>query len=369
MPLSNVPKWRALGALLLCLLSSITAVCGTKEVTGLDIQKITASLYSPGSIYLIPSVKHLDELSAYAYFPRVQSCKVTVSFEENNGDNLESSSDTDEEGWRENDKEGENSEWISFALNTPPTESDSKRGYLLRENELNVEEEFTHNLCEKLARDACHIANAHTSAITRNLTTCLCVVLRDTDGRAKKFVFHNGKDKMNTTMAQKAKALKYAIRTGYQAHAEAAFIQFLLQREQQNSERYTHILGMGCSRRHCQECDYLMKLSLGKHYHSFTAAMCEEALLPVVTNVEDGCDIRPKEHAALVHENYAVKTDGRRSDRYYLPKVLKEYICQKVALALDFSSDRFSIKNEETAIARRQRSDKKRKATSASSSS
>ena len=109
-----------------------------------------------------------------------------------------------------------------------------------------------------------------------------------------------------------------------------------------------------------------MKLSLGKHYHSFTAAMCEEALLPVVTNVEDGCDICPKEHAVLVHGNNAVKNDGRRSDRYYLPKVLKDHICQKVALALDFSSERFTIKNEEAAIARRQRSDRKRKASASS---
>ena len=290
----------------------------------------------------------------------MQSCKVTVSFE--SSDNSESGSEltnTDlesiaiEGGIATENEEIPGDDVILCALNAPPNKNDSKRDYLLRESELNVEEEFTHNLCEKLARDACHMANAHTSAITRSATTCLCVVLRDIDGRANKFVFHNGKEKMNTTMAQKAEKLKYAIRTGYQAHAEAAFIQFLLQREQQNAERYTHILGMGCSRRHCKECDYLMKLSLGKQYPRFTAAMCAEALLPVVTNVEDGCDIRPKEHATLVHENNAVKTDGRRSDLYYLPKVLQEYICKKVALALDFSSDRFTIKNEEAAIARR----------------
>ena len=89
--------------------------------------------------------------------------------------------------------------------------------------------------------------------------------------------------------------------------------------------------------------------------------------MPVVTDVKGGCDIHPKEHAALVHENNAVKNDGSRSDRYYLPKVLKEYICQKVALELDFSSDRFSIKNEEAAIARRQRSDERRRANASSS--
>ncbi len=43
-----------------------------------------------------------------------------------------------------------------------------------------------------------------------------------------------------------------------------------------------------------------------------------------------------------------------------------EYICQKVVLALDFSSERLNIKEEETAITRRQRSDKKRKASGSS---
>ena len=237
MRLSNVPKWKALGVLLLCFLRSITAVCGTQEVPGLDIQKITAPLYSPGSMHAIPSVKHLDELLADAYFPRAQSCKVTVSFE--SSDNSESGSEltnTDlesiaiEGGIATENEEIPGDDVILCALNAPPNKNDSKRDYLLRESELNVEEEFTHNLCEKLARDACHMANAHTSAITRSATTCLCVVLRDIDGRANKFVFHNGKEKMNTTMAQKAEKLKYAIRTGYQAHAEAAFIQFLLKR-------------------------------------------------------------------------------------------------------------------------------------------
>ena len=265
-------------------------------------------------------------------------------------------------------KEAPRTEILHFALNSPPDENDSKRGYLLRENEINKHGDFTDNLCGKLAQDACHMTNAHTSAITRSATTCLCVVLRDTGGRAKKFVFHNGKEKMPTTMAQKAKALKYAIRTGYQAHAEAAFIQFLLQREQQNSERYTHILGMGCSRRHCKECDCLMKLFMGQNYHSFTAAMRENTLPPIVTNVVGGCDIHYEVHAALVYGNDAVKNDGRRSDRYYLPKILQEYIRKRAALALNFSSDRFSIKDEEATIKSRERSDKKRKASASSSS-
>jgi len=50
-------------------------------------------------------------------------------------------------------------------------------------------------------------------------------------------------------------------------------MQFVLQRIQQNSGRYTHILGMRCSRQHCKACNCLFKLYLGADDHEFTAAM------------------------------------------------------------------------------------------------
>ena len=70
MQLSNVPRWSAIGALLLCFISPITAVCGTTEVPGLDIEEIAASLYSPGNIHTILSVNYLDELLNELYFPK-----------------------------------------------------------------------------------------------------------------------------------------------------------------------------------------------------------------------------------------------------------------------------------------------------------
>jgi hypothetical protein len=81
---------------------------------------------------------------------------------------------------------------------------------------------------------------------------------------------------MHKSMNDKAVDLNYAARTGYQAHAEVEFIDFLLHRHKQNEERYTHILGMGCSRQHCKECDCLLQLFLGSNYHQFTAAMHKE---------------------------------------------------------------------------------------------
>jgi hypothetical protein len=190
------------------------------------------------------------------------------------------------------------------------------------------------------------------------------VVLRDKDEHAKKFVFHNGKDKMSTKMEQKAQELDYAIRTGYQAHAEAELIQFSLQRTQQNSKLYTHILGMGCSRPHCKECNCLLKLYLGTNYHKFTAAMhmTESPQLPIITDCqEDGLHMRIEANYKLAHCEEAI-SNARHSNNYYLPKSLQENIQNKTDLYIDFSNDRFTIKDADKAVERR---DRKRK-TSAS---
>lgn len=372
MLLNDMPLREALMGLLFYFMSSTMAICGTHEVPGLDIQNLPDSLYDPGSHSCKVSGHYLDCLLEGSYFPKSQvSLNVVTSFAEADDDNSKNSSkltDTDiesmgiEKKLRVEKEETYDTNLCLFALNSKPNENDSKKKNLLRENEVNWDKGFfTEHLCSKLAQDACHIVNTHKSAITRSVTTCFCVVLRDEYGRAKKFVFHNDKEKMSATMAQKAKELKYAIRTGYQAHAEAEFIQFLLQRKQQKKERYTHILGMGCSRRHCQECDSLLKLFLGKQYYRFTSAMDETASLPAVANVENGCEILCKIHARIVYQTNAVNKDGRRSDKYYLPRVLQDHIKEKAVLDLDFSSDRFVIKNEEDMIERRQRSGKKRR--------
>ena len=264
---------------------------------------------------------------------------------------------------KDKDEKNPDDYFTSFVLNSKPNENDSKNKYLLREDEVDTaESSFTKNLCTKLARDACHIANADKSSFKRNTTTCLCVVLRDEDGNAKKFVFHNGKDKMSATMTQKSEELRYGIRTGYQSHAEGEFMQFLLQRKQQNRGRYTHILGMGCSRMHCQECDSLLQLFLGKGYSTFTAATKnEENSLPTISDTEEGCVIRTKINAPLVYESEAVNKSGNRSRKYYLPQVLQDHINQKTGLKMEFSADRFVIKDEDTMVERRQRSDKKKR--------
>ena len=370
---SSTLRWRVLEILLLLPLSPITAVCSTEEVPGLDILNITFPLILSCSSAKNPSPPvHLDELLSRCKLHGTHvHYNVVVSCGEQNSDSQESNSEltnTDIESIEGGQVENEQSVQTAlthFALNSLPHENDSKRDYLLQKNEINADKnKFTDHLCKKLAKDALQIAHAHPNAFTRSVTTCFCVVLRDKNGHAKKFVFHNGKDKMSNTMEQKAQELKYAIRTGYQAHAEAEFIQFLLQRMEQNPERYTHILGMGCSRQHCKECDCLMKLFLGTNYHGFTAAMClEDPALPKFTDVEDRCCICTRTYHNPLHKSDAVNKGGRRSDKYYLPRLLQEYIQNKVGLNIDFSNDRFVLKNERAMTRRR---NKKRKTSTAS---
>lgn len=371
MQLNSTTRLGLCNALLCFLLAPVTSVQGI-EIDGIDINQIKNPIYSSGTMYTPISADHLDELLDSCFVPNAHiHHHIAVSLVSGKSDNSASSSEltntdlesiTMEEEMKNEESSGKQT--VFFSLNSLPTKNDSRKKYLLRENEIDVDAgSFTKNLCTKLAQDACHIANTHTSAITRSATTCLCVVLRDEQNRAKKFVFHNGKERLHTTMAQKAQELNYAIRTGLQAHAEAVFIQFLLQRSEQNEARYTHILGMGCSRRHCKECDCLFNLFLGKQYHLFTAAMKEQPALPVVTNVGGGCEIVSNVQAALVYASNAVNNEGKKSERYYLPPVLREHIQKKVALRIDFSNDRFVSEHEEAVLARRERSDKKRKAS------
>ena len=362
--------------ILLLYLTPAISFCGTKEVPGLSIQRITTPLSHCGATAPPPAAKYLDELLAPYTSHNIHIVyNVETSFAEGDRHDSEDDSEITNTDLESTEKEAEGKEredfsekFTLFALNTKPGENDSKKKYLLQGNEVDTGQDFTKNLCTKLVRDACHIANADKSSFTRNATTCLCVALRDEKGNAKKFVFHNGRDKMGTTMAKKAIELRYGIRTGYQAHAEGEFVQFLLQRNQQNEERYTHILGMGCSRMHCRECDALLQLFLGKGYQSFTAAAkIEESAPPVIKNVEQGCVIRSEINVSFVYKEEAVSQSSGRSQRYYLSRPLQDHINQEIGFNINFPTERFMVKNEESMENHRQRSDKKRRASMLSS--
>ena len=348
------------------------------KVRGLNIEKIEIP-HTTWDSESNPTGDNLDKLLAnYPFEDTVIDPEVDISFPAEADDNSaqgnsSASTNTDLESIdskTEDDQTASVKRSLAFALNTTPDNKESKWNYL-KEAEITgstAQVPWHRALSSQLAKDACKIANAHEHRRTRESTTCLCVTLRDQKQYAKKFVFHNGSDKMKDSMVDVAHTLGYGVRTGYQAHAEAEFIEFLLHRSKQNSDRYTHILGMGCSRQHCGECDCLFKLYLGQHYHEFTAAMKKEGAaassvkIPAIESLGEGegDGVRMTIPAELqvfkvVHTQEAV--ENKIYDKYRLSKAMQSAIKRKIGYPdLTFPENRFSI--QEAVI---KRTEKKRR--------
>ena len=207
----------------------------------------------------------------------------------------------------------------------------------LREDEMPTDMEmpdssFTQKLCVKLARDALEIANTHTSHRTRESTTCLCVVLSNKEGNTQKLIFHSG-ERLPASIKGKAGKLSYSLNS-YKGHSEAQLMNFLL--DDTIPKQYTHILGIGCSRLHCKECDSLLKLGLRKNYHEFTAAMQQESIasqVPTFEKIKDYKRIilkvpdRAQEEYRAVEKEEAIRKSARPSNnKYALTEVLISWI-------------------------------------------
>ncbi len=196
----------------------------------------------------------------------------------------------------------------------------------------------------KLARDALEIANTHTSHRTRESTTCLCVVLINTKGNTEKLMFHSGK-RLPASIKGKAGKLSYSLNS-YKGHSEAQLMNFLF--DDTIPEQYTHILGIGCSRLHCKECDSLLKLGLGKNYNEFTAAMQQESRASQVPTFEKTKDYkriilkvpdRAQEEYRAVEKEEAIRKSARPSNnKYALTEAVIEWI--KEMTGQDFSSQK-----------------------------
>ncbi len=170
-------------------------------------------------------------------------------------------------------------------------------------------------------------------------------------------------------MHGKAGSLGYGIRNAHLAHAKVQFIDFLIHRAQQRSNeeevveqsdkakkpKYTHILGMGCSRKHCQECNALFQLFLGHDYAVLTAAMdklCSEPSMPNIEECtqEDEANLRMTVPATIqnfkvVIQGDAIRGGGNRSANYRLSKNMQKAINMKSGLSLDFTNARFNPTN------------------------
>ena len=135
-------------------------------------------------------------------------------------------------------------------------------------------------------------------------TTVLCVALMNQEKGIKKFVSCN-LELLPPALRNQSKYMGYHVIRAGQSHAEGEFLQFLWKRSRQPEPAYTPIIGMGCSRKHCQECDLLLQLVLGRGYHIITAAADE-----------NGCIVEGRE-AVDKTKTYA---------RYYISKELQEVI-------------------------------------------
>ena len=191
-----------------------------------------------------------------------------------------------------------------------------------------------------LAEDAFSIQAASEDLNSRDVV--LCVALRHESNIVKKFAFSNERGQMAPKMFAEAVKRGYDPIDSEQAHAEGEFLQFLfnrvISREPGSAPPYTHIMGMGCSRQHCGECDSVLKHLLGEQYYEVTAAAetIEETFKIDDSNKKAGIfeiqatrkvQIVEKQKAcALVKNKKTGKKEPSKHLRYYLPASLKEWL-------------------------------------------
>ena len=135
----------------------------------------------------------------------------------------------------------------------------------------------------RLAEDARRILAAIQGQAYSGHNTLLCVSLKDRNHRIKKFMFANT-GIPERKLRKAAGTLDYHSYRTDESHAEGAFIQKLWQDSAKSEaaldrQHYTHLVGMGCSRRHCKECNAVLKRVLGGDYEQVTAAASGDSIL------------------------------------------------------------------------------------------
>ena len=278
--------------------------------------------------------------------------------------------DTDNEGEASLERKGntvkDNKELNELAItkNTKPYRCNRSRNvprsdeaaYEPRRNYLKTEFQLN-KLRVQLSKDAFDIVSSESNSRTQDSTVCFCVALRDKRGYVKKFSFHNGANVMSPAMRAKAHELGYDVIQAEQSHAEGQFLQCLLHRHRKRPGLYTHIMGMGCSRCYCVECDHILKACLGGNYYAVTASVYDkkkdQRVGPKVdsisgTSVTSGLDevdnsnddvpctqVRvQKIQYKIVKEIKAIDTASY--DSMYLPEILQEFLRRITGINQEF---------------------------------
>lgn len=284
---------RCLSTILLCLLSlTHKSYCTTQEVLGLKLDPMYQKLYEDkagGDTSNQSSAEYFDQLLETVPFRTSTSELVTICFPPDfplSGSQIHDvNTDNDDIDNLNVVKLGKkrkkpyNASRSLYAQKEGLTNNYLKQSDLPQQGETSADsvklhKQYTQGLCCRSVLDALRIVEAHSREQTRASTVCLCVVLRNKDGYAKRFIFHNGPSSLHSSMREEANRLRYHIVHAEHAHAEGEFVQFLLKRNAKAAEEtYTHVIGMGCSRQHCKECNCLFKLALGALYYDFTASI------------------------------------------------------------------------------------------------
>ena len=231
-------------------------------------------------------VNYLKERQEYD-FPEAETEEMEVSFvnsELSEQSQEEAPQEKKDAGKQENDKLESSTPFIRGRQNSPgpklvasPQSKNEKESTGLESNNA---KENTKNICRVLAKDALEMATCHHDVSTRERTTCFCVLLYNQKKKClKRVVFFNGIAKPAPLKQWAEKSNNENIyeihdpKNGHGGHAEKAFVEYLIaENNKPDKEKFTHLLGMGCSRQHCKECDTLLRMFLGANYDDFTAA-------------------------------------------------------------------------------------------------
>jgi hypothetical protein len=164
-------------------------------------------------------------------------------------------------------------------------------------------------------------------------------------------------------MRKKAEQLGYDVIQATQAHAEGQLLQFLLHRNKANPGLYTHIMGIGCSRCFCAECDTVLNLFLGESYYEVAASVKatkknENKDGPATVHFSFASRLTnfgtpPSCYTQVVEQEIQYKVvqglevvDTATYGKYYIPRTLKEEINLLLDQKVRFSNERFHAKEE-----------------------
>ncbi len=144
--------------------------------------------------------------------------------------------------------------------------------------------------------------------------TVFCAWVRDCHDHTKKFTFCSGEGLMVSKYRQAAERLGYAVVKTGGGHAEMQFLQFLYKRHRVRPGLYTHIVAMGCTQRHCKECDCVLRLVLGSQYREASTAVMERSAAGSAEETHEGF-VLPLQCRVAQHEDVV---EERTSDKFLI---------------------------------------------------